>query len=98
LEGAVAREVREEGNVEVKDIVYARSQPWPFPNSLMLGFSARYASGEIRPDGIEIEDARWFERGGLPDLPGEGSLSRFLIKLWAEKRFYHEANQRFVRE
>jgi NAD+ diphosphatase len=90
LEDTVAREIREEVNIEIKDAVYVRSQPWPFPNSLMLGFSARYASGEIHPDGVEIEDARWFERGGLPDLPGEGSLSRYLIKLWLEKRIYHE--------
>ncbi|MDR2952226.1 MAG: NAD(+) diphosphatase, partial [Treponema sp.] len=64
--------------------VYIRSQPWPFPNSLMTGFSARYLSGEVHPDGVEIEDARWFDRSNLPELPGEGSLSRCLIKLWLE--------------
>jgi NAD+ diphosphatase len=86
LEDTVAREVREEVNIEVKDAVYVRSQPWPFPNSLMLGFNARYSSGEIRPDGVEIEDARWFGRDNLPELPGEGSLSRYLINLWLESR------------
>jgi NAD+ diphosphatase len=85
LEDTVAREVREEVNIEVKDIVYIRSQPWPFPNSLMTGFCARYSSGEIRPDGVEIEDARWFGRDNLPELPGEGSLSRYLINLWLER-------------
>jgi NAD+ diphosphatase len=79
LEATVAREIKEEVNVDVTGIRYVRSQPWPFPNSLMLGFTARYAGGEIRPDGIEIEDARWFPRDNLPPLPGNGSGSRDLI-------------------
>jgi len=82
LEQTVAREVREEINIEVKNIEYVQSQPWPFPNSLMLGFKARYASGTIKPDGEEIEDAKWFTKESLPELPGEGSLSRFLINGW----------------
>ena len=84
LELTVAREIREEVNIEVKDIRYIRSQPWPFPNSLMIGFCARYASGTIRPDGVEIEDARWFSRDNLPNLPGYGSLSRYLVNLWLD--------------
>ena len=84
LEATVAREIKEEVNLDVKDIRYIRSQPWPFPNSLMLGFSARYSGGELRPDGIEIEDAQWFSRDRLPDLPGNGSVSRYLINLWLE--------------
>jgi NAD+ diphosphatase len=83
LESTVAREVREEVNIEVKDIRYIVSQPWPFPHSLMLGFTARRASGELRPDGIEIEDAQWFSRDKLPLIPGHGSVSRFLIDRWA---------------
>jgi len=82
LETAVAREIREEVNIEIRDIRYVSSQPWPFPNSLMAGFSARYASGTIRPDGVEIEDAQWFSRDKLPMLPGPGSVSRYLIEQW----------------
>jgi NAD+ diphosphatase len=84
LEDTVAREIREEVGLEVRDIRYVASQPWPFPNSLMLGFTARYASGDIRPDGIEIEDAKWFTPDTLPQLPGGGSVSRFLINSWLE--------------
>jgi NAD+ diphosphatase len=82
LEETVVREIREEVDIEVKDIVYIKSQPWPFPSSLMLGFKARYSSGTIKPDGDEIEDAKWFTKDDLPDLPGEGSLSRHLVNGW----------------
>ena len=82
LEETAVREIREEVNIEVKDICYIKSQSWPFPNSLMLGFSASYSSGELKPDGVEIEDAKWFKRDNLPELPAEGSLSRFLINRW----------------
>ena len=88
LEATVAREIKEEVNLEVEDIRYIRSQPWPFPNSLMLGFSARYRGGVLRPDGSEIDDAKWFSRDNLPDLPGNGSISRYLINLWFEKKLY----------
>ncbi|MDR3161222.1 MAG: NAD(+) diphosphatase [Spirochaetaceae bacterium] len=86
LEAAVAREIREEVGLEVRDTCYVTSQPWPFPNSLMLGFKTRYAAGAIRVDGEEIEDARWFSRDDLPDLPGAGSVSRYLIRRWQEGR------------
>ena len=84
LEATVAREIMEEVNIEVKDIRYIRSQPWPFPNSLMVGFSAHYSGGEVRADGVEIEDAQWFTREKLPNLPGNGSVSRYLIGLWQD--------------
>jgi len=84
LEATVAREIKEEVNIEVTDIRYIRSQPWPFPNSLMLGFTAHYNGGELREDGVEIEDAKWFSRDSLPDLPGNGSVSRYLIGLWLD--------------
>jgi NAD+ diphosphatase len=82
LETAVVREVREEIAIEIRDLRYIVSQPWPFPNSLMAGFSARYASGTVRPDGVELEDAQWFSRDKLPMLPGHGSVSRYLIERW----------------
>ncbi|MDR0635618.1 MAG: NAD(+) diphosphatase [Treponema sp.] len=82
LEATIVREVREEVAIEVKDIRYITSQPWPFPNSLMLGFTARHAGGTIRVDDVEIEDARWFSRDALPKLPDHGSVSRFLINQW----------------
>jgi len=87
LEETVVREIYEEVNIEVKDIVYIKSQPWPFPSSLMLGFKARYSSGTIKPDGEEIEDAKWFTRDNLPILPTEGSLSRYLINCWINEKF-----------
>jgi NAD+ diphosphatase len=87
LEATVAREIREEISLEVRDIRYIASQPWPFPNSLMLGFTARCSGGKIKPDGIEIEDARWFSRNALPKIPGHGSVSRYLINNWLEGRF-----------
>jgi NAD+ diphosphatase len=82
LEATVTREVMEEVNIKIRDIAYIQSQPWPFPNSLMLGFSARYESGTIKCDGIEITDAGWFTKETLPELPGHGSLSRCLIDRW----------------
>ena len=86
LENTVVREVKEEVNLDVRDIRYIRSQPWPFPCSLMLGFTARYCGGELKPDGIEIADAQWFSREALPNLPGSASLSRHLIDLWLAKK------------
>ena len=82
LEATVVREIREEVGVNVRDVRYIASQPWPFPNSLMLGFAARHASGTIRADGVEIEDAQWFSKDALPKLPGTGSVSRYLIGRW----------------
>jgi NAD+ diphosphatase len=84
LEAAIHREIREEVNVTVKDIRYEASQSWPFPNSLMAGFCARYAGGEITPDGLEIEDAAWFKRSAPPEIPGSGSVSRYLINKWID--------------
>ena len=79
LEEAVVREVKEEVGVEIKDIKYFGSQPWPFPHSLMVGFTATYASGEISLNDEEIEDAGWFTIDDLPRIPGKISIARKLI-------------------
>lgn len=80
LEEAVAREVHEEVNLEIDNIRYFASQPWPFPNSLMIGFTATYAAGEIRPQADEIVEAAWFSRHAeMPKLPGKLSIARRLI-------------------
>lgn len=82
LEEAVEREVFEEVGIKVKDITYFGSQPWPFPHSLMLGFTARWAEGEIVPDGVEIGDAGWFTPENMPEIPPSISISRKLIDHW----------------
>ena len=86
LEEAVAREVREESGVHVADVRYRSSQPWPFPTSLMLGFTARWASGEPAVRDGELEDVRWFSReeiaGGLVQLPPPEAIARRLIEEW----------------
>lgn len=79
LEDTIKRETREEVGVEVKNIRYFGSQPWPFPHSLMIAFTAEYAGGELRPDGVEIVEAHWFDPRELPKLPGSISISRRLI-------------------
>jgi len=79
LEDCVRREVKEEAGLEVKNIRYFGSQPWPFPNSLMVGFTAEYAGGEITMDEKEIVDARWFTADHLPTIPDKISIARKLI-------------------
>jgi NAD+ diphosphatase len=70
----------------IKDIRYFGSQPWPFPHSLMIGFTASYAEGEISLDDTEIEDARWFTADDLPTLPGKISIARRLIDWFLAKQ------------
>jgi NAD+ diphosphatase len=86
LEDAVVREVEEETGVHVGDVQYIASQPWPFPSSLMLGFSAVARTHEISLRDGELEDARWFTRAeiaaGHPALPPPGSISARLIAGW----------------
>ncbi len=79
LEEAVKREVREEVDVRIGNITYIASQPWPFPHSIMIGFTAVYIDGEIAIDNAEIEDAGWFSVGDLPVLPSKISIARLLI-------------------
>jgi NAD+ diphosphatase len=79
LEQCVRREIREEVGVEVKNLKYFGSQCWPFPHSLMVGFTAEYSSGEIRRGEEEIVDARWFLIDELPRIPESYTISRQLI-------------------
>lgn len=85
LEEAVAREVREEVGVEIEDIRYVTSQSWPYPDALMLAFTARWASGEIQIDNDEITDAHWFAPDELPLIPNPVSVARRLIDRFVEE-------------
>jgi NAD+ diphosphatase len=91
LEEAVRREVKEEAAIEVGDVLYHSSQPWPFPSSIMLGFHAEGLSEEITIDPEELRDARWFSRADLRNhqalgfsLPRVDSIARRLIEDWLE--------------
>jgi NAD+ diphosphatase len=94
LEEAVVREVLEESGVEVSDVTYFASQPWPFPSSLMVGFLARAISGDPEPGDEELSEVGWFERseveaaasgGGAVQLPPPYSISRRLIDAWLDQ-------------
>jgi NAD+ diphosphatase len=82
LEETLVREVREEVGIEVKNIKYFGSQPWPFPHSLMVGFFAEYAGGEFNLNKEEILDAKWFRADDLPMIPPGLSIARKLIDTW----------------
>lgn len=79
LEQCVAREVAEEVGVEVTNLAYFASQPWPFPHSLMIAFTCDWAGGELQPQAGEIEAAEWFDVFQLPKLPSRISIARRLI-------------------
>jgi NAD+ diphosphatase len=79
LERTIEREIMEEAGIEVDNVCYFGSQSWPFPCSLMLGFTARWKSGELRPDGEELSDAGWFAPDEFPEIPSSVSISRRLI-------------------
>lgn len=88
LEDAVRREVYEETNIQVGQVSYHSSQPWPFPSSLMLGFVAEATTSDIALNDGELEDARWFSRkelrSGYPKLPFRISISRRLVDHWLD--------------
>ena len=97
LEEAVAREVHEEAGIVVSNARYLASQPWPFPQSIMLGFIATAESEEITIDENELAEARWFtdqeiatfgswgDESPGPTLPRPDSIARFLIESWRTK-------------
>ena len=82
LEECVRREVREETGIEVRNIRYFGSQPWPYPCGLMVGFTADYADGELKLQRSELSSGGWFTRHNLPEIPGRVSLARKLIDDW----------------
>jgi NAD+ diphosphatase len=82
LEATVHREIGEEVGVRLHDPKYVASQPWPFPHSLMVGFTAEWAGGEIEVDGQEIVEAGWYGRDELPGIPPKVSIARRLIDGW----------------
>jgi NAD+ diphosphatase len=87
LEQAVVREVREEVGLDVGDVRYFGSQPWPFPGQLMVGFTAAWRAGEITVDEAELADARWFRRSGeLPPVPPPFTIARSLIDSFVATR------------
>ena len=80
LEQTLEREVMEEAGIKVKNIQYVCSQPWPFPNSLMMGFTAEWASGDLHFDPFELEEGDWFSFGELPETPMAGTIAYKLIE------------------
>lgn len=84
FEDCIRREIKEEANIEVGNIRYFGSQPWPFPDSLMVGFTAEYVSGEMKADGDEILDVKWFTPEEIPAIPGKWSIARRLIDSFIE--------------
>ena len=85
IEQTVHREILEEVGIRVEGLKYMGSQPWPFPNSLMLGFHADYASGDIVCEDQEIAEARWFKYDELPNIPGTTAISGWLIDAFVQE-------------
>ena len=86
LERTVVREIREEVGVTVGNLRYFGSQPWPFPNSLMIGFRSDWIEGDVAIDEAEIEDAAWFPADALPKIPPRVSIARALIEDYLRER------------
>lgn len=83
FEETVVREVYEEVGIEVKNVRYYKSQPWPFSGSIMVGYFAEYSRGEINIDPKEVLEAGWFKRDKLPNIPDDGiSIAGEMIELF----------------
>ncbi len=85
LEEAVEREVREEAAMELSDVRYFGSQPWPYPHAIMIGFTAAHRAGEPEPDGEELAEAAFFSLDALPLVPPTLSIARSLLDSWAAR-------------
>jgi NAD+ diphosphatase len=86
FEECAARELMEETGVQASDFRYAGSQPWPFPDSIMVGFRAKASNRDIRVDEREIVEADWYGPDSLPPIPRRGSIARRLIDEWLAER------------
>ncbi|TAK73822.1 MAG: NAD(+) diphosphatase [Gammaproteobacteria bacterium] len=87
IEQAVYREVKEEVNINIKNLRYFGSQPWPFPDSLMIGFIAEYASGELTPNSVELEQAGWYHYEQIPGRPSSKiSIANQLIDYFIDQK------------
>jgi len=86
LEECARREIQEEVGAEVTDITYVGNQPWPYPDQLMVGFTARYSAGPAQPDNVELDAADWYTFDNLPELPPPLSLARQIIMQWVSSR------------
>lgn len=84
LEECVRREVREETGLEIKELRYFASQPWPYPSGLMIGFTAQYAGGSLKLQAEELSTGAFFKKDSLPEIPRKLSLARKLIDAWLE--------------
>lgn len=80
LEDCVRREVKEEAGIEVDDVRYVGSQHWPYPNQMMVGFTAQWQAGELKLQSEELSAARWFDPADLPKIPPKGSMAYRLIR------------------
>lgn len=84
LEEAVRREVREETQLEITNLRYFASQPWPYPCGLMVGFTAEYVSGDMHLQRSELSSGGWFNANNLPTIPEKLSIARMLIDDWLD--------------
>ena len=85
LEEAVRREVMEEAHITIKNLRYFKSQPWPYPCGLMVGFFAEYEGGDLKLQESELSRGNWFNKNSLPTIPEKLSLARMLIDKWLEE-------------